>query len=322
MLGPFLLRLARLLSVLLAVTAVTYFLLYNLPGDPTVALLGPAAGDKAAASQLRQEMHLDESFSKQYTAWLGNAVHGDLGKSYFENRPVTSAIGDRLPLTLELMVLSEVLAIAIAVPVGVWAARRPGGLFDRISGGALFSLLALPAFMIGVLLIYAFAVKIQALPATGIATWFKVGNAPVATPLSILLPIITLASGQLAVFARLLRSEMIITLRSDFIMVAKAKGLPERRILLRHALRPSSFSLVTVVGISVAALMGGTIIVERMFALPGMGQLIVTAIYKRDYLIVQGGVVLVAVAFVMANFLVDLLYALLDPRVRTGARST
>ncbi|MEO6627999.1 MAG: ABC transporter permease, partial [Aquihabitans sp.] len=186
------------------------------------------------------------------------------------------------------------------------------------SGGALFAMLALPAFMIGILLIYVFAVKLKWLPATGQATWLHIGSGVVATPISILLPIITLASGQLAVFARLLRSEMIVTLRSDFIMVAKAKGISERRILLRHALRPSSFSLVTVVGISIGSLLGGTVIVERMFALPGMGQLLVVSIFKRDYLIVQGGVVLISVAFVLANVAADIAYSILDPRVRTG----
>ncbi len=315
-------RLGRLVSVLLAVTALSFLLINFLPGDPTVALLGPAAGDPAASKALRKDLNLDASIPAQYKTWLGHALHGNLGKSYFLNRSVTSAIGERLPLTIEIMVLSELLALSIAIPVGVGAARKPGGLFDRMTGGALFGLLALPSFMLGVLLIYLFAVNLKWLPATGQATWFHIGTGPVATPVSILLPILTLAAGQMAVFGRLLRSEMIITLRSEFIMVAKAKGISERRILLRHALRPSSFSLVTVVGISIGALLGGTVIVERMFALPGMGQLLVTSIYKRDYLVVQGGVVLVSVAFVLANVAVDLIYAVLDPRVRTGARGT
>ena len=173
--------------------------------------------------------------------------------------------------------------------------------------------------MLGVLLIYVFAVKLQWLPATGQATWFHIGSGVVATPVSILLPIITLAAGQLAVFARLLRSEMILTLRSDYIMVAKAKGISERRTLVRHALRPSSFSLVTVVGISIGSLLGGAVIVERMFALPGMGQLLVVSIFKRDYLLVQGAVVLISIAFVMANVVADILYGVLDPRVRRGS---
>ncbi|MCU1351410.1 MAG: putative peptide transport system permease [Acidimicrobiales bacterium] len=314
-------RIGRLVSVLLAVTALSFLLINLLPGDPTVALLGPAAGDPAASAALRKDLGLDRPLPLRYVHWLGRATHGDLGHSYATNQSVVSAVVERLPLTVELMVLAELLALSIAIPVGVGAARRPGGWFDRVSGGVLFGLLAFPAFMLGVLLIYVFAVKLRWLPATGQATWFHLGRGVVATPISVLLPIITLAAGQLAVFARLLRSEMIQTLRSDFILVAKAKGISERRVLVRHALRPSSFSLVTVVGISIGALVGGAVIVERMFALPGMGQLLVTSIYKRDYLVVQGGVVLVSISFVMANVAVDILYSVLDPRVRRGAGS-
>ena len=311
-------RLGRLVSVLLAVTLLSFLLINLLPGDPTLAILGPAAGDPVATREVRNDLELDKPLPARYVSWLGRAVRGDLGTSYFQNRPVTTAIAERLPFTIELMGLSLLLALALAIPMGIGAARHPGGWFDRVSGGALFAMLALPAFMIGILLIYVFAVKLKWLPATGQATWFHIGSGVVATPISILLPIITLASGQLAVFARLLRSEMIVTLRSDFIMVAKAKGISERRVLLRHALRPSSFSLVTVVGISIGSLLGGTVIVERMFALPGMGQLLVVSIFKRDYLIVQGGVVLISVAFVLANVAADIAYSILDPRVRTG----
>lgn len=311
-------RLGRLVSVLLAVTLLSFLLINLLPGDPTLAILGPAAGDPVAARAVRNDLELDKPLPARYVSWLGRAVRGDLGRSYFQKRPVTTAIAERLPFTIELMGLSLLLALSLAIPMGIGAARHPGGWFDRLSGGTLFAMLALPAFMIGILLIYVFAVKLRWLPATGQATWFHIGSGVVATPISILLPIITLASGQLAVFARLLRSEMIITLRSDFITVAKAKGISERRILVRHALRPSSFSLVTVVGISVGALLGGTVIVERMFALPGMGQLLVVSIFKRDYLIVQGGVVLISVAFVLANVAADILYVMLDPRVRRG----
>ena len=312
-------RLGRLVSVLLAVTFLSFLLISLLPGDPTIAILGPAAGDPDAAQAVRQDLNLDEPIPVRYVKWLGRAVRGDLGTSYFQNRPVTSAIAERLPFTIELMGLSLLLALALAVPLGIGAARRPGGWFDRLTGGALLALLALPAFMLGVLLIYVFAVKLQWLPATGQATWFHLGSGVVATPVSILLPIITLAAGQLAVFARLLRSEMILTLRSDYIMVAKAKGISERRTLVRHALRPSSFSLVTVVGISIGSLLGGAVIVERMFALPGMGQLLVVSIFKRDYLLVQGAVVLISIAFVMANVVADILYGVLDPRVRRGS---
>ena len=177
-----------------------------------------------ASKALHKELGLDKPLPQRYVHWLGRALHGDLGHSYATNQSVVGAIGERLPLTLELMLLSELLALAIAIPLGVGAARRPGGFFDRLSGGMLFALLAFPAFMLGVLLIYVFAVQLRWLPATGEATWFHLGQGVVATPISILLPIITLTAGQLAVFARLLRSEMLITLRSEYILVAKAKG--------------------------------------------------------------------------------------------------
>lgn len=315
-----LVRFVRLLSLLLAVSFLSFGLLALLPGDPTIALLGPAAGDPHARTQLRHQLALDQPFMSRYVHWLNRVVfHGDLGHSYATGQSVVSAIAERLPLTLELMILAMLLSIVVAIPLGVFAARHPGGWFDRVSGGSLFAALALPPFMLGVLLIFVFAVQLHWLPATGEATWFYIGHGVVATPISILLPVITLAAGQVAVFARLLRSEMMLTLRSDYIMVAKAKGIPEWRILLRHALRPSSFSLLTVIGLAVGALVGGTLIVEEMFALPGMGRLLITSILKRDYLVVQGGVLLVATAFVLANFVVDILYGVLDPRVRRQA---
>ena len=312
-------RVVRLLTVLLAVSTLSFLLLNFLPGDPTLAILGPAAGDPAAHAQLRQELHLNESVPQRYAHWLGRVAHGDLGESYSTNQSVSSAIGQRLPLTLELMILAELLALALAVPLGVFAARRPNGWFDRVSGASTFALVALPSFMLGVLLVYLFAVKWSIFPATGLGTWFHIGNGVVGTPASLTLPIVTLAAGQLAVFARLLRSEMVATLRADFILAARSRGASPTRILFFHALRQSSFSLVTVLGITVAGLVGGTIIVEQLFALPGMGSLLVQSILKRDYLVVQGCVVLISAAFVLINFFVDLLYAILDPRIRHGA---
>lgn len=312
-----LVRLLRLLSLLLAVSFLTFLLLDLLPGDPTLALLGPAAGNAKARNQLRHALALDKPFWSQYWHWLQRVVvHGDLGHSYVSGQSVISTIGERLPITLELMILAIALSLVVAIPLGVLAARKPNGWFDRLSGGSLFAALALPPFMLGVLLIFLFAVRLRWLPATGYALWFHFGHGVVATPISILLPVITLAAGQIAVFARILRSEMILTLHSDYILAAKAKGLREWRVLVHHALRPSSFSLLTLLGLSVGALVGGTLIVEVMFALPGMGQLIVTSIFKRDYLVVQGSVLLVATAFVLANFAVDILYGFLDPRIR------
>lgn len=315
-------RLLRLLTVIFAVTALSFLLLNLLPGDPTVAILGPAAGDPVAHAQLEKQLQLDKPVPQRYVHWLSRAVHGDLGQSYTTHQSVLELIGQRLPITLEMMFFAEILALAVSIPLGVLAVRKPNGWFDRLTGTSMFALLALPGYMLAVLLVYLFAVQWKLLPATGYGTWFHIGQGVIGTPGSLVLPIITLAAGQVAVFSRLLRSEMLITLRSDFILVAKAKGLRQWRILIRHALRLSSFSLVTVLGLTVAGLVGGTIIVEEIFAIPGMGLLIVESILKRDYLVVQGCVVLISIAFVLINFVVDLFYGILDPRVRHGAFAT
>lgn len=312
------LRLLRLVTVLLAVSVVSFLLLNLLPGDPTLALLGPSAGDPHAKAEVQRQLGLDEPLPLRYTTWLGHAVRGDLGHSYFTNQSVVQAMSERLPLTIELMIFAELISLGVAVPVAITAARRPNGWFDRATSAVTFGLLALPAFMLGILLIYAFTVQWRLFPSSGQTPWFSVGDGVVATPRSIFLPALTLAAGQIAVFARVLRSDLVATLRSDYILAARAKGIPDRRVMTRHALRPSSFSLLTLAGLSVGALVGGAIIVEQIFALPGMGRLLVTAIFKRDYMIVQGGVLLVAVAFVLVNFIVEIVYAVLDPRIRRG----
>jgi peptide/nickel transport system permease protein len=210
-------------------------------------------------------------------------------------------------------VLSQLLALAIAIPIGVLAAQRANGLFDKLSTLTAFGFLSVPNFVLGVLLVYVFAVKLNWFPAI-YSTSF--GEDPLENLRELVLPSITLAAAELAVYIRLLRTDMIATLNEDFITMAKAKGMPTRRILFRHAFRPSIFSLVTVAGLNIGRLIGGALVIEILFAIPGIGSLIVQAIYSRDYLVVQGGVVVIAVGYVLVNFFVDLLYAVLDPRVR------
>jgi peptide/nickel transport system permease protein len=308
-------KLVQLVLVLVAVSAATYLLINLLPGDPTLAILGPSA-TKEAQEALRADLNLDDPLPVRYGKWVGGALRGDLGQSYITRQPVAQAIGERLPLTIELMLMAEVLALVVAVPLGIIAGARPNGWVDRLGSAVTFGLLSVPNFMLGVVLIYVLAVRWHVFGATGIDRWFAIGRGQVATPRSIFLPALTLAVGQMAVAMRLLRSDLIATHQQDYIQMARAMGLPNRRILLRHALRPSTFSLITVIGLNMGALIGGSFIVENLFALPGLGRLIVTSIYKRDYLIVQGGVLVVAVGYVVINFVVDLLYAVLDPRVR------
>lgn len=316
-----LVRLARLVTVVFAVTALSFLLLNLLPGDPTLALLGPAAGDPTARAELKGSLDLDEPLPQRYASWLGNALQGDLGRSYFTQQTVVDSLAERLPLTLELMIMALAMALAGAIPIALLSAQRTDGWIDRTSRATSFALIGLPAFMLGILLIYVFTVRWTVFPASGQTPWFHVGSGVIATPRSIFLPAVTLAAGQFAVFTQVLRSDLVTTLRSDFILAARSKGISQWRIMVRHALRPSSFSLITLAGLSLGSLIGGAVIVEQMFALPGMGRLLVTSIYKRDYRIVQGMVVLIAVTFVIVSFFIEILYGILDPRIRSAQRS-
>lgn len=303
---------AALVAVLLVVTILSYGLISLLPGDPAIVILGPNATPDAVA-QLRHDLHLNDSFFVRYGHWLAGILHGDFGISYLTKQPVGHALVDRLPVTLEILLVSQVLALAISIPLGILSAFRPNGFIDRVVTGGAFALLSLPSFIVAVLLVFLFAVRWHVFPATG---FVEFGQDPIGNLKSVFLPGVTLAVGSLAVYVRVLRAEMIATLQEDYIMVARAKGLRTPYILLRHALRPSTFTLTTVAGLNIGALIGGAFIVEYIFAVPGIGYYTVTSIYQRDYLAVQGAVVVIAAGFVLVNFLVDMLYPILDPRTR------
>ncbi|MFZ0172041.1 MAG: ABC transporter permease [Acidimicrobiales bacterium] len=313
-------RFVRMLSVVFAVTLFTFFLLNLLPGSPINAILGPAAGDPAARAELTNQLGLNHPLFERYFIWLGHALHGNLGQSYVSDQSVTSAIAQRVPLTLELMIMAEVISLGLAIPMAMVCSLWPDKWFDKFTSGSTLLLLALPAFILGPALIYLFAIRFHVFPASGESTWFTIGGGTsptiIATPQSILLPAIVLSAGQLALFARVLRGDLLATLKSEFILMARSKGFSRWYVLLHHALRPSSFSLMSLVGLSVGGLLAGALIVENVFALPGMGTLLITSIEKRDYLIVQGMVVLIATGFVTVNFVTDALYGVLDPRVR------
>jgi peptide/nickel transport system permease protein len=223
-----------------------------------------------------------------------------------------------IPVTVELVLLSQIIALLIAVPLGMYSALRPHRLIDRITMVASFSVLSIPGFVLGLALIYMFALRLVVLPATG---YVPIATDPLGNVTHILLPSITLALPSAVVYLRVLRSDMIATLQEDFIIAARAKGLPTWHVLFRHALPPSSLSMVTLVGLTIGRLLSGAVIVEWMFALPGLGNLLVSASAERDYPLIQGCVVIFTVGFVFVNFLVDTLYPLLDPRVRIGAMS-
>jgi peptide/nickel transport system permease protein len=307
-------RLVYLLPVLLAVTLLTFLIASLLPGDLAVTILGDQATPEKVAA-LRAQMGLDLPIWQRYLLWLWDVLHGDLGRSFRTGETVLAAVSDRLPVSLELMVLAEATALLIAIPLAILCAVRSGSATDRFLTGLAFGKLSLPPFMVAILLIYLFAVSLNLLPATG---WVPFAEDPIANIRSFVLPALTLAIAEWPVLMRVLRSDMIATLQEDYIAMAKAKGLKPARILLVHALKPSSLTLVTVTGINIGRLIGGTVIVESIFALPGIGRLLVGAIYARDFIILQGAVLFVAVGFVIVNFIVDLLYAVLDPRIRHG----
>lgn len=307
-------RVLHLVPVLFVITLFSFLLTSLLPGDVAVVMAGPNATPQSVAA-LRSELQLDQPLPVRYVDWLGRALRGDLGTSPRSQVTVLQSIEDRLPISLELLVLAELIGLVIAVPAGIASAYRAGGLLDQAASGAAFGILAVPGFVVAIVLIYLFAVQLDLVPATG---YTPLLTDPFANLRSFFLPALTIGLGEAAAYTRLLRSDMIATLQEDYIAMARAKGLPTWHILTRHALKPSSFTLLTVLGINIGRLMGGALIVETIFALPGVGRLLVESIYARDLVVVQGVVAFVAVAFVVVNFAVDMLYAVLDPRIRHG----
>jgi peptide/nickel transport system permease protein len=307
-------RLLYLLPVLIAVSLLTFLIASLLPGDLAYVILGDqATPDKVAA--LRHDMGLDQPIWWRYLSWLCHVLQGDFGRSFRTGQTVLQAVSERLPVSIELMLLAELAALAIGIPLAIACAVRSGSAFDRFMTGSAFGMLSVPAFLSAILLIYLFAVELRWLPATG---YVPFSEDPVGNLRSFVLPALTLALGEWPVLMRVLRSDMIATLQEDYIAMARAKGLKPSRILLVHALKPSSLTLVTVTGINIGRLIGGTVIVESVFALPGIGRLLLGAIYTRDLIILQGVVLFVACGYVLMNFVVDMLYAVLDPRIRHG----
>jgi len=314
MLGFVARRLLYLLPALIAVSLLTFLIASLLPGDLAYVILGSeATPDKVAA--LRHDMGLDQPIWWRYLGWLSHVLQGDFGRSFRTGQTVLQAVAERLPVSFELMLLAEAAALLIGIPLAIACAVRAGSALDRIVTGSAFSMLSVPAFLSAILLIYFFAVELRWLPATG---YMPFSEDPLGNLRCFVLPAFTLALGEWPVLMRVLRSDMIATLQEDYIAMARAKGLKPSRILLVHALKPSSLTLVTVTGINIGRLMGGTVIVESIFALPGIGRLLLGSIYTRDLIILQGVVLCVASGYVLINFIVDMLYAVLDPRIRHG----
>jgi peptide/nickel transport system permease protein len=314
MLGFIARRLLYLVPVLVAVSLLTFLIASLLPGDLAYVILGDQATPEKVAA-LRHDMGLDQPLWWRYLSWLGHVLEGDFGRSFRTGQTVWQAVSERLPVSLELMFFAETVGLAIGVPVAIACAVRSGGAFDRFMTGSAFGMLSVPTFLSAILLIYLFAVELRWLPATG---YVPFAEDPAANLRFMVLPALTLALAEWPGIMRVLRSDMIATLQEDYIALAKAKGLKASRILFVHALKPSSLTLITITGINIGRLIGGAVIVETIFALPGIGRLLIGAIYTRDLIILQGVVLFVAGGFVVLNFVVDMLYAILDPRIRHG----
>ncbi len=297
-------RLILTIFVLLGVSLVVFFMIRLIPGDPA-ELLADQWATKEDIEQLRRDMGLDKPITVQYLLFMDRILHGDLGNSVITKVPVTSEIAARFPYTLELAIAGTVIAIVIGTLAGTISAVKPFSIFD--SAAMILSLLGVstPAFWLGLMLLLAFSVRLGWFPAMG-----------ASTPKHLVLPSLTLGLLTAGVLARQSRSSMLQTLQEDYIVTARAKGLLERTVVYRHALKNALIPVVTIVGLQFGHLLGGTVLVESVFSWPGMGRLLVDAIFTRDYPLIQGAVLMFAMVFALVNLTVDLLYGLLDPRIR------
>ena len=307
-------RLGTMVPVLLVVSVVVFSIIHLTPGDPVSIMLREDA-DPAAAAALRKTLGLDRPLPIQYLTWVGRAARGELGRSIRTNQPVAEAILERLPVTLSLAGASTLLALAVALPAGILSAVRRNSVADVTGTLAALSGISMPNFWLATLLIFLFSVRLGWLPPMGYVSPAKDFWAGLR---SLILPSITLGTAMTAVVMRMTRSSLLEVLQLDFVRTARAKGLGGAGVLLRHALRNALIPVVTVVGLQAGALLGGAIITETIFALPGVGRLLVDAIFQRDFPIVQGVVLLLAVNFLLVNLLVDIAYGYLDPRIRYG----
>ena len=308
-------RFARLVAVLVAVTFASFCMVSLLPGDIVTSVLGADATEEARAAA-REDLHLDDPLPVRYVRWAGNALQGDLGISYRTQQPVSEAIGERIWVTLELVLLSQIIALSLAIPMAIFGALRPGSWLDRMLSGVQLAMLATPGYLVAIGLMAIFAVKLGWFDTTG---YVHFTDDPLGNLKSLLLPSVALALEQVAIYARVLRTDLVNTFDQDFIWYARAKGNSTKRIVLRHALRPSSIGIVTLSGVSIGRLIGGTVLVEFIFALPGLGRFTIDAINNRDFIALQGAVVVLTVGFVLVNFAVDILHGIIDPRTRAEA---
>jgi peptide/nickel transport system permease protein len=305
-------RVVGIVPVLALVALGSFLLVHLVPGDPAMVMLGSDATPQQIQS-LRAQMGLDRSLPEQFVIWVGQSLHGNLGESFFLGRPVTQALVERLPATMQLATLSLVFSLLIGIPAGILAAVRQNTWWDQLVMVTAIGGISIPSFWLGLTLILVFSVQLG---------WFPSGG---YVPLSedlwqgiriLILPAVSLGLMQAALIARMARSSMLEVLRQDYVRTAKAKGLAWRSVTLRHALKNAMVPVITTVGTAFGVLLGGAVIVEIVFTYPGLGRLVVLAVQRRDYPLVQGALLLTSVIYVVVNLAVDLLYSVFDPRIK------
>ncbi|MEN9329246.1 MAG: Glutathione transport system permease protein GsiC [Pseudomonadota bacterium] len=309
-------RLAALLPVLLVVSLVVFLILRLAPGDPAAVIAGNSATNEEI-DKIRNQLGLDRSIPVQYGIWVGRVLQGDLGYSFYLNKPVTALIAQRIEPTLALAMGTALLAVLIAVPLGTLAAWRMGGVLDKTLSAFSVAGFSVPVFVIGYVLIYLFAIRWEVLPVQGYKTLFGPSGAGLWDWMrQLILPWMTLGMIYIALIARVTRASVSEALTEDYIRTARAKGIAESAVLIRHALANAAVPIVTVIGIGVALLIGGVVVTETVYAIPGLGSLTVDAVLNRDFPVIQGLVLFFSLSYVLINLLVDLSYLFLDPRIR------
>jgi peptide/nickel transport system permease protein len=305
-------RIFSTIPVMIFVALFVFSLLYIAPGDPAAVIAGDQASP-ADVEKIRMSLGLDRPYLVRFGEWFFRVLQGDLGTSIFTSLPVTQLIGQRIEPTVSLMVLTLILAVVVAVPMGVLAAWKAGTWVDRVVVAFAVLGFSIPVFVIGYLLAYAFALKLDWLPVQGY-TPLSAGLWPWLR--NLILPAITLGSVYIALIARITRATMLEVLQQDYVRTASAKGVEQRNVLFVHALKNAAVPIVTIIGIGVALLIGGAVVTESVFAIPGLGRLTLDAILRRDYPVIQGVVLIFSFVYVLVNLAVDLIYTLVDPRIR------
>ena len=306
-------RLLLLVPLLLGISILTFFLIHLAPGDPIATQFGlnPRGMDPKTIERMRQELGLNDPLPMQYLRYLGHLLQGDMGKSLTTKTAVSQEIFARLPATIQLTLASMLVVLLVAVPLGVVSAVKRGSLLDNLCmGGALLGV-SMPSFWFGIMLMLLFSLKLGLLPSTGRGDGTAAGMLK-----ALIMPATTLGTGLMGLVTRMTRSSMLEVLGQDYMRTARAKGLPPWLVLLRHGLRNALIPVITIVGLQFASLLGGAVIIETIFAWPGIGRLAVNAIWRRDYPVIMGTVLMFSVVFVLTNLLVDVMYTLIDPRIR------